>query len=68
MTTEEWRPVVGWGHLYEVSNQGRVRSLDRMTPDMAPQGGVGPDANAGHVRQPVLSTQWIALRNGRDYD
>lgn len=32
MTTEEWRPVVGWGHLYEVSNQGRVRSLDRMTP------------------------------------
>ncbi|MFL6864076.1 MAG: NUMOD4 motif-containing HNH endonuclease [Allosphingosinicella sp.] len=26
---EEWRPVVGWEGLYEVSNQGRVRSLDR---------------------------------------
>lgn len=26
---EEWRPVVGWEGLYEVSDQGRVRSLDR---------------------------------------
>jgi hypothetical protein len=27
--TEQWRPVVGWEGLYEVSDQGRVRSLDR---------------------------------------
>ena len=26
---ELWRPVVGYEGLYEVSNQGRVRSLDR---------------------------------------
>ena len=26
---EEWRPVVGWEGLYEVSDQGRVRSSDR---------------------------------------
>lgn len=26
---EEWRPVVDWEHLYEVSNFGRVRSLPR---------------------------------------
>lgn len=26
---EEWRPVAGWEGLYEVSNCGRVRSLDR---------------------------------------
>lgn len=27
--TEEWRPVVGWEGVYEVSDGGRVRSLDR---------------------------------------
>lgn len=27
--SEEWRPVVGWEGLYEVSSLGRVRSLDR---------------------------------------
>src|SRR3546814_20628658 len=27
--SEEWRPVVGFEGLYEVSDQGRVRSLDR---------------------------------------
>lgn len=29
---EIWKPVVGWEGLYEVSNQGRVRSLDREVP------------------------------------
>jgi hypothetical protein len=28
-TSEDWRPVIGWEGLYEVSNLGRVRSLDR---------------------------------------
>lgn len=27
---EEWRPVVGYEGMYEVSDQGRVRSLDRV--------------------------------------
>lgn len=27
--TEEWRPVVGWEGLYEVSNLGNVRSVRR---------------------------------------
>jgi hypothetical protein len=30
---EEWRPVPGYGAAYVVSNWGRVRSLDRVTPD-----------------------------------
>lgn len=29
---EEWRDVVGWEGLYEVSDQGRVRSLERVVP------------------------------------
>lgn len=29
-TTEEWRPIVGWEGLYEVSSIGRVRSVDRV--------------------------------------
>lgn len=27
---EEWKPVTGWGGLYEVSNFGQVRSVPRM--------------------------------------
>jgi hypothetical protein len=27
---ERWLPVVGWEGIYEVSDQGRVRSLDRL--------------------------------------
>ena len=35
MTTEQWRPVAGWEGFYEVSNQGRVRSLDRVVQTTA---------------------------------
>ena len=30
---ENWKPVVGYEGLYEVSDQGRVRSVDRITRD-----------------------------------
>lgn len=29
---EEWRAVIGWEGLYEVSSEGRVRSLPRIVP------------------------------------
>lgn len=32
---EEWRPVSGYEDAYEVSNHGRVRSLDRELPNSA---------------------------------
>jgi NUMOD4 motif len=28
--TEHWRPVPGWEGWYEVSDRGRVRSVDRL--------------------------------------
>jgi hypothetical protein len=30
MTVEVWRPIVGYEGYYEVSDQGRVRSVDRL--------------------------------------
>jgi hypothetical protein len=30
--SETWLPVVGWEGFYEVSDQGQVRSLDRLVP------------------------------------
>lgn len=32
-SSERWLPVVGWEGLYEVSDHGRVRSLDRVFVD-----------------------------------
>jgi hypothetical protein len=34
---ERWRDIPGWEELYQASNQGRIRSLDRVLPD--PRGG-----------------------------
>lgn len=33
MSSERWLPVVGYEDYYEVSDQGRVRSLDRVVTD-----------------------------------
>ena len=35
---EEWKEVVGFEGLYEVSNKGRVRSLDREVPRLGKYG------------------------------
>jgi hypothetical protein len=32
--TEHWRPIAGWEGFYEVSDRGRVRSLDTPTPPL----------------------------------
>lgn len=37
--SEQWKPIVGWEGLYEVSDLGRVRSLDRVWVQPAPRSG-----------------------------
>jgi len=51
MSRERWRPVVGYEGLYEVSDQGRVRSLDRQ----ARVRGGGLRAHLGRVLRPYCN-------------
>ena len=48
---ENWKPVVGWEGLYEVSDQGRVRSLDRVIHNGVAPGSVRP----GRILKPWLT-------------
>lgn len=62
--TEEWRPVIGWEGLYEVSDLGRVRSLPRRVIG----GGYGGEAiRGGRMLNPIVDTgdyRFVALSNG----
>lgn len=56
--TEEWRPVPGYEGLYEVSNEGRVRSLDRVVHHSSAGKmtlkGKGKALTKGHGGHPVV--------------
>lgn len=47
---ELWRPVVGYENLYEVSDQGNVRSVDRYVP-----GKTGPQFKKGVSLKPGVN-------------
>lgn len=47
--SETWRPVVGWEGLYEVSDLGRVRSLDRIVEMNSRWGGTIKRLHPGRV-------------------
>lgn len=47
---EEWRPVVGYEGLYEVSNLGQVRSLDRLDAIGRPRRGAPLKPDASHPK------------------
>ena len=49
MNDEQWRPVVGAKGFYEVSDQGRVRSVDRVCVVRNRWGGVSPRQYRGRV-------------------
>lgn len=46
---EEWRPITGYEGLYEVSNHGRVRSLDRWVDSPNRWGGVSRQHRPGRI-------------------
>ena len=50
---EEWRPVVGYEGLYEVSSLGRVRSLDHCVKTRNQHGGLGRRIYPGKVLTPA---------------
>lgn len=41
MTEEIWKPIPGYEGCYEVSNLGRVKSVERRSPRVTPQGKAG---------------------------
>ena len=57
MVLEEWKPIVGYEGFYEVSTEGRVRSLPRATTH-------------GGILKPILNNQGYASvhlsREGKD--
>lgn len=52
--TEQWRAAQGYEGLYEVSDHGRVRSLDRVIVQRKPAGGTFERRWAGKIRKPIF--------------
>lgn len=53
--TEEWRPVVGHENQYEVSDQGRIRSVDRIVPSTSKIGNAYLSPRKGKALSPGKS-------------
>jgi hypothetical protein len=51
---EEWKAIAGFEGLYEVSNLGRVRSLDRVWNQPGPRGGFINRRCAGQILKQQL--------------
>lgn len=55
MIIEEWRPITGLEGSYEVSNQGRVRSIDRVLMQPSRSGNMVPKAYRGKLLAIVVN-------------
>ena len=53
---EVWKPIAGWEGFYEVSDQGRVRSLTRTVVVRNPQGVLAPRTYTGRIIGAHIST------------
>jgi integrase len=63
--TEQWRPVVGYEGLYEVSDHGRVRSLDREIANLA-NGWIKRQRKGATLRQRTLSSGYKKTTLSKD--
>ena len=65
MTREEiWKPIVDYEGYYEVSNLGRVRSVDRYVP----RKNQSPQYFEGKILKPAINPAgyaWVRISNGR---
>jgi len=61
-TSETWKPVVGYEGSYEVSDQGRVRSLDRF---VITRGGVRKRTKGKILRTSVMNMGYLQVSLGR---
>lgn len=59
--TETWKPVVGFEGLYEVSDRGRVRSVDRAITQQSRWGGVFTRRYPGRVLIPDWSQGYATV-------
>lgn len=71
--TERWLPVVGYEGLYEVSDLGRVRSLDRVLEQFHPKFGVYERRFRGRLLKAKVCTKgpygnWLNVMLGRGRD
>lgn len=65
--TEQWKPVVGFEGLYEVSDLGRVRSLDRSWMQVARGGSLYRHFKRGQMLRPGIASNGyptVALGRG----
>lgn len=53
---EQWCPVVGYENEYEVSDQGRVRSMARVFYQLSRWGSLYPYRKAGQLLKPGLTS------------
>lgn len=69
VNNEIWRPIVGYEGLYEVSNLGNVRSLDRVVKQACCDGSLVKHTYRGRVLKPVVHTAGyceVTLSRGRE--
>ncbi len=65
-TTERWLPVIGFEGLYEVSNRGRVQSLDRIAMSRNRSGPVVKHLRGKILAQTIDGYGYLAVSLRRD--